>query len=500
MESRLTSSGECFQEPQHRTFSTKFSKIWKENASHLKISLIESTSWTCSTTLIWIRKEMGILALPLRGESKNTPQDSMTDTGHSGDPEKKASGVKDMQSIVEANGIFVLYRCWRNANSEGPIRLVVEYWKWKRIETPSISMRSITTFTWCTELFIRRISSVSTEQSQSGVESSPEIILVRQVGANLNKQEELQILGWYSETTASFGKIESLRTTAKFYHPVEEENYYVTIPLEDDGWGRRTSVCKEYTARRNQVTAKPHASIDANQDIAPVWNVGIARKVVPDYHETTRAFVSMNKGRGQSPHRHVQTADSTFWAGHPAKLVGHFTRQTGLVCPSILMRCTRFEITAPRNQNEPSRRKLCRKRDHFDYFRMPSMDASGPQNREDTPSKPNIVPKAKLTAHRGRAPQTAEASPRVDKKTLNERFGERIVELWCAHKSSSRMRLWRTVHSARALPDIEGRESRVDVVRVIPQEGAGQAGLVSAAIWSRAKIEQTPEGRLLILR
>ena len=31
-------------------------------------------------------------------------------------------------------------------------------------------------------------------------------------------------------------KIEDLRTTAKFYHPIEKENHYVTTTLEDDGW------------------------------------------------------------------------------------------------------------------------------------------------------------------------------------------------------------------------------------------------------------------------
>ena len=62
-------------------------------------------SW--STTLIWTRKEINLRAIPLREESKSTPQVSKTDTGHSWDPEKKASGIKDMQSIVAASGFFV---------------------------------------------------------------------------------------------------------------------------------------------------------------------------------------------------------------------------------------------------------------------------------------------------------------------------------------------------------------------------------------------------------
>ena len=63
-------------------------------------------------------------------------------------------------------------------------------------------------------------------------------------------------------------KIEPLRTAAKFYHPVEIGNYYITTLLEDDGWRRRTSMCREYTAPRNQK--------DSRQDIGPVLNMGIA--------------------------------------------------------------------------------------------------------------------------------------------------------------------------------------------------------------------------------
>ena len=40
MESRSTSSGKLFQEPQLWNFSTKFKRIWKENTSHLKITVI----------------------------------------------------------------------------------------------------------------------------------------------------------------------------------------------------------------------------------------------------------------------------------------------------------------------------------------------------------------------------------------------------------------------------------------------------------------------------
>ena len=47
-------------------------------------------------------------------------------------------------------------------------------------------------------------------------------------------------------------RIEYLRTTAKSFHPVEKGNPYITTTLEDDGWRKRTSMCKENTAPRKQ--------------------------------------------------------------------------------------------------------------------------------------------------------------------------------------------------------------------------------------------------------
>ena len=77
-------------------------------------------------------------------------------------------------------------------------------------------MEGMKTLTCCTGLFIPRISSVSSEQSQSGVESSLEQILERQIRADLKVLEKhlrnsdqagrTQVFGSFSETTASFGK------------------------------------------------------------------------------------------------------------------------------------------------------------------------------------------------------------------------------------------------------------------------------------------------------
>ena len=78
------------------------------------------------------------------------------------------------------------------------------------------------------------------------------------------------------ESMPFMSKIESLRAAAKFHHPIEIENSNVTTFLEDDGWGRRTSMCKEYTAPRSQKDSRPFASIDANQKIDPILNIEIA--------------------------------------------------------------------------------------------------------------------------------------------------------------------------------------------------------------------------------
>ena len=44
-----------------------------------------------------------ILVLLPQGRSKSTPQNSTMDIGHSWDPEKRASGIKDMQPKMVAN-------------------------------------------------------------------------------------------------------------------------------------------------------------------------------------------------------------------------------------------------------------------------------------------------------------------------------------------------------------------------------------------------------------
>ena len=139
-----------------------------------------------------------------------------------------------------------------------------------------------------------------TEQSHSGVESmSRETSPSRHESARKTprdiqiKQEDLKSLVDIPKQPQASGNrmlqnlrdfnsmpfvtnTEYLRTTAKFYHPVEKGNHYITTTLEDDEWRKCTSICTEYTTPRNREDSRPYASIDANQEIGPVLTIGIA--------------------------------------------------------------------------------------------------------------------------------------------------------------------------------------------------------------------------------
>ena len=110
---------------------------------------------------------------------------------------------------------------------------------------------------------------------ESGRKMSPEI---------QTKTRRSQVIGGFSRLPHASGnrmlqnlnnfnsmplmsKTEYLRAMAKFYHPTEKRNCYVTTTLDDARWGKRTSMCKEYTAPRNREDSKPYASIDAEKEI-----------------------------------------------------------------------------------------------------------------------------------------------------------------------------------------------------------------------------------------
>ena len=130
-------------------------------------------------------------------------------------------------------------------------------------------MESIPTLT-CTELFIQRIRSVSTEQTQIGVKSSLEQILgARKTPREIQmKREKLKSFVDIPKLPPASGnrmlqnmesfesmpprsQIESLRTTAGFHHPVEKVSICTTALHKEDGWRKCTSLYKENTKPRN---------------------------------------------------------------------------------------------------------------------------------------------------------------------------------------------------------------------------------------------------------
>ena len=236
------------------------------------------------------KKGTKTLALSIREKSKCMRQDSLTDTGYSWVPEKKASGIKDMQSIV-VNGNSVLRQMWRNSrilerSKYYPLQVRVRQHWFSFQNCPcgesALYLRSSHKAVWKSSQ--RQILERQAKANQKVLEEHPEKLRSSRKNAShrlifreyrlTSRNRMLQNLE-NSESMPFMSKIASLQTAAKFHHPIETENYFVTTLLEDDGWKRRTSMWKEYTALRNQKDSRPFASIEANQKIDPIlihWN------------------------------------------------------------------------------------------------------------------------------------------------------------------------------------------------------------------------------------
>ena len=130
----------------------------------------------------------------------------------------------------------------------------------KIIETPFTSMVNMATLTCCVGLFIPRTSSVSTEQSQSGVEQ----ILEKQAKAdpkirarhprNSNGAIGSQVIGWYSKTPAYFGKPNAPECKRFQFDAIYEQNWISPyngeiIPFD---WERKP-LCNNYSWRWQMV-------------------------------------------------------------------------------------------------------------------------------------------------------------------------------------------------------------------------------------------------------
>ena len=218
---------------------------------------------------------------PRIGVAQYLQLDAQTREGRKGLPERVATSRWTLGILGTRRRKQVVSRIWNRLwwqvdlrasqmvdNSEnsgqpvfqGQARWAVEYSRRKIIETQPTSMVNMAILTCCTGLFMPRTSSVSTGQSQSGVDRIPEKqakadpkVLARCLQKFQIKQEDLKSLVDIPRLAHASGKrilqnlkdfnsmpftskIEYLRTTAKIYHPIEKGNYCVTTTLDDDGW------------------------------------------------------------------------------------------------------------------------------------------------------------------------------------------------------------------------------------------------------------------------
>ena len=156
----------------------------------------------------------------------------------------------------------------------------------------------------CIELFTQRISSVSTGQSQlvwnvgkNGIREKRKFwtwIESETVQRAENNTEEISSLVKIPRTPLASGnrmrqKLQSFQLLsaksrlkhvyerAGFYHPVERNKWYQTRPDEDDGWGKITPMCREYTHPREHPDSRCFPTINANTKIGPILMIRMSQ-------------------------------------------------------------------------------------------------------------------------------------------------------------------------------------------------------------------------------
>ena len=245
MESRSASGGRSSREPQHWTFSTKFRQICK---------------WPCSRK----ERQWRFLCLKIK-EYASTFKDCTLGI----------LGTWRRKQVVSR----ICNQSWWQAGSS----CFTNGGRFRKLRTHSVNQLciygAVTKVVWAE---FRR-----SKPKQTGKCS-------QDIPWKSNKAIGFQVIGWDSKTPACIGKpnvpfmskFEYLRTTAKFYHPIEKGNYYVATTLEDDGWRKRTSMGTGYTAPRNREDSRPYAPIDAEKETGLALNTGIAT-VIDSWHWST---------------------------------------------------------------------------------------------------------------------------------------------------------------------------------------------------------------------
>ena len=79
------------------------------------------------------------------------------------------------------------------------------------------------------------------------------------------------------ESLSAESQLKHIYERAGFYHPVERNRCYKTRRDEDDGYGKITTICREYTHPREHPDSRCFATIFANTRIGPILNLRIPK-------------------------------------------------------------------------------------------------------------------------------------------------------------------------------------------------------------------------------
>ena len=75
------------------------------------------------------------------------------------------------------------------------------------------------------------------------------------------------------ESLSAESQLKHIYERAGFYHPVERNRCCETRRDEDDGYGKITTICREYTHPREHLDSRCFATIFANTRIGPILNL-----------------------------------------------------------------------------------------------------------------------------------------------------------------------------------------------------------------------------------
>ena len=300
------------QEPKHWIFSTKFKQAYKERTPDPEQFSDRIIFMSTFNGIALERKDnRRFLCSYLKEDKTICLQHSTMDIGHSWGPEKKASGIKDMQPNMVASGIFVRHKWWKTSRiqdiwysrSVSPLgrgilkkrnnrETILFNGKYGNINLPVQDCS-------CREpvLYLRgSLKGVWTEFRRSKPKQTR--MRSQDVPRNSNETGRSQVIGGYSKTTACIGNTEcsSIWRISIRYHlwaklKISVQRRKSTIRSRKEShwchnyswWWRMEKthfdVQRIYSAQQTERIPKPSASTGAGKEIGPVLNIEITSNI-----------------------------------------------------------------------------------------------------------------------------------------------------------------------------------------------------------------------------